>query len=72
MGKLHGQVNKARTIMRAIEGACQKFRERLVAELATNPNMLGSIAVTVQLTAGVVDRFRVTADETQKRELLTA
>ena len=59
-------VNKARENMRAIERACQKFRDRLVAELNANPEMHGSIAVTVQLTGGVVDRFRATVEESEK------
>jgi len=30
--------------------------------------MYGSIAVTAQVSNGVIDRFRVTADETEKCE----
>jgi len=61
-------LNRARTNSRAIDRACERFRERLLAELSTNPGMYGSIAVTAQVSNGVIDRFRVTADETEKCE----
>lgn len=61
-------LNRVRTNTAAVNRACDRLRNRLISELSNNPAMHGSIAVTVQVSNGVIDRFRVTADETEKCE----
>jgi hypothetical protein len=68
----NSQINKDRTNELAIDKACRRLRERLLRELASNPGMHGSVAATIQVNGGLIDRFRVTADETEKCEAVTA
>ncbi|MGV3485960.1 MAG: hypothetical protein ACO1RT_16205 [Planctomycetaceae bacterium] len=65
-------VNRDITNKRAIERACTKLRDRLLSELKVNPTMHGSVAATIQVNGGLIDRFRVTADETEKCDAVLA
>ena len=74
---MHGKakpkhVDKKSTNSSAIDQACEQFRKRLAMELENNPALHGSAAITVQISNGVIDRFRVTSDETQKCEAIPA
>jgi hypothetical protein len=65
-------VNRQLTNEAAIERACKQLRERLLSEIRINPDLYGSVAATVQIHGGVIDRFRVTADSSEKIEAITA
>jgi hypothetical protein len=66
------QINRDQTNEAGIERACERLRQRLTSELHYNPNLYGSVAVTVQVNDGIIDRSITTIGDTEKNERLTA
>lgn len=61
MSKIKDSTNE-----KAVTKALDAFTAKLAGMLKVKPDMHGSMTLSVQLVGGVVDRYRITTDETQK------